>query len=349
MKLLFVGGGTLGSVNPLLACSRAIAQRRPDIQVKFWGRRVGLEKSVVQAAGMPYSWIPAGKYRQYFSLQNFLDICLVACAVVVAWFRLLLSRPAAVVTAGSYVAVPVAWAAASLGIPVVLYQQDMQVGLANRLIAKVAKLRTAALPEQAAQVPGGAKAIGFVLRADLQAGKASQAAQTYGLDAHQPTVVVVGGSSGARDLNAAFLSALPLLPSSLQVLHITGEQKAAHVNRPGYVAISFTNENLPDVYALATMVITRAGMNVLAELVALQKPAIIVPLPGTHQEQNAKTLAQRGAVVLQQAECTPEKFAGLISRICADADYRTQLSTALAGSWSTAGASTLAEKILSLV
>ncbi len=345
MKVLLVGGGTLGSVNPLLACWKELHTLVPESSVTFWGRRQGIERAVVRAAGVHYSWIPAGKHRQYFSLQNVVDIALIACAVVVSWIRLLVHRPSAIATAGSYVAVPVAWAAASLGIPVVLYQQDMQVGLANRLIARVAKVRTAALPEQATAVPGGAEAIGFVLRPDVLQGTAERAAAMYGLDLAKPTVVLIGGSSGARDLNQAFLAALPNIAASIQVLHITGEEKGGVVNRAGYVAIPFTNENLPDVYALATVVVTRAGMNVLAEIVALGKPAIIVPLPGTHQEQNAAVLAKRGAMVLSQAACTPELLATTVNRLCTDVEQQAQLRAAVENVWPTSGAKNLAQRL----
>ncbi|MEK7518433.1 MAG: glycosyltransferase, partial [Patescibacteria group bacterium] len=270
--ILLVGGGTLGSVNPLLATAAALKKVSPDIRCIFWGERNDRDKKVVEEAGIPFSVIPAGKFRRYFSIRNIIDAPVIAWATIVAWRKLRTLKPAMVVTAGSYVVVPVMWAARWLQIPVLLYQQDVTLGLANKLIAKHASIRCAVAEAQALLLPQPVAVVGYALRPDLRTGDAARAATTYGLRQGKPTILVIGGSSGALELNRRLISALPFLQPDIQVIHITGEGKAVPTVRKNYVPISFTNRELPDLYALASFVVSRAGSNVLAELIALGKP-----------------------------------------------------------------------------
>jgi len=247
-----------------------------------------------------------------------------------------------VITAGSYVAVPVVWAAKRLHIPVLLYQQDVSLGLANRLIAKHATLRCAVADAQALLLPQPVTVVGYALRPDLRTGDAARAAAKYGLDIQKSTILVIGGSSGALALNRRFIAALPSLKPNIQVIHITGEGKSTPVTRDGYVHVSFTNRELPDLYALATFVVSRAGSNVLAELIALGKPALIVPLPNTHQVQNAAVLEERGAMVRAERELTPTVFAELLNGTVTNPERLVALRSATSDTWDTDGAAQLA-------
>lgn len=343
--ILLTGGGTLGSVNPLIATAAVLQQLRVDLRTVFWGERNDRDRSIVETAGIPFTAIPAGKFRRYFSLRNLSDVPVVMLATAVAWWRLRALRPAMVVTAGSYVAVPVAWAARWLRIPVLLYQQDVTLGLANALIAKHAAYRCATGEAQARLLPNPVSVVGYALRPDLHAGNASRAAAKYGLDLHRPTILVIGGSSGALELNRRFIAALPHLKPEVQVVHITGEGKEIATHRVGYVPVNFTSRELPDLYALATFVVSRAGSNVLAELVALGKPALIVPLPHTHQVQNAAALEERGALVRAERDLSPVPFAELLNVAVANVERLDTLRRAVAHAWDTAGATHLATLI----
>lgn len=344
--ILFVGGGTLGSVNPLLATAAALKKLAPEVLSVFWGERNARDQKVVEAAGVLFASIPAGKLRRYFSVWNILDAPVIAWATLVSWKKLRDLKPAMVVTAGSYVAVPVVWAARRLHIPVVLYQQDVTLGLANKLIARHTKLRCAVAVAQARLLPQPAQVVGYALRPDLYDGNALRAATKYKLDLKSPTVLVIGGSSGALELNRRFIAALPFLQPDIQVVHLTGEGKGLTLERRGYVALSFTNRELPDLYALATFVISRAGSNVLAELVALGKPALIVPLPNTHQVQNAAVLEERGALVRAEQDLTPQVFAELINTTVNNPEHLATLRKATAHAWDTDGAVQLAKLIV---
>lgn len=340
--ILLVGGGTLGSVNPLVATTAALQQSHAGLRTVFWGERNTRDRRIVEAAGIPFTVIPAGKFRRYVSVRNLIDVPVVMLATVLAWWKLRALQPAIVVTAGSYVAVPVAWAARWLRIPVLLYQQDVTLGLANVLIAKHAAYRCATGETQARLLPEPVGVVGYALRPDLHQGSAARAAAKYGLDPHCPMILVIGGSSGAFELNRRFIAALPHLQPDVQVVHITGAGKGIAVHRPGYVPLSFTSRELPDLYALATLVISRAGSNVLAELVALGKPALIVPLPNTPQVQNAAALEAHGALVRAERDLSPETFAELLNSTVTNPQRLEVLHSAVAHVWDTDGAAHLA-------
>ncbi len=339
--ILLVGGGTLGSVNPLLAVASALKRAKPGTVVHFWGSRRGLERQVVGDAGIPFSAIPAGKLRRYFSLRTLVDVPVIAWATLLAWTRLRRLHPALVVSAGSYVAVPVAWAARALRIPVLLYQQDATLGLANRLIAGVSRIRTATTEQAAHLLKPPVTVVGFALRADLYTGDRDRAAAAYGLDVRRPALLVIGGSSGALGMNQKFGEALPFLHPDLQVVHITGTGKEIQFQRKGYVQIPFTNAALPDLYALATVVVSRAGSNVLAELVALRKPLVIIPLPHSHQVQNAVVFEERGIPVRDQNAVSGQSLASDLNALCFDPQQLQKLSQAVSSLWDTDGAHTL--------
>ncbi|MBI4142622.1 glycosyltransferase [Candidatus Uhrbacteria bacterium] len=162
MRILLVGGGTLGSVTPLLAVAEEL-QRQKTVSdtvsekvsdTVFWGTRMGPERVLVEAMGIPFRSIPAGKLRRYWDARNLFDLFVVKWAFWVALVRLIRWRSSVVVGAGSFVQVPVLWAAWVLRIPIVIHQQDVRPGLANRLVAPFARAITATFPETARMFRG---------------------------------------------------------------------------------------------------------------------------------------------------------------------------------------------------
>ncbi len=349
MNILFVGGGTLGSLNPLLAVASSLQAKRPLLRVTFWTSRDLLEQRVVTEAGFSSQTIIAGKFRRYFSFRNLVDVFVVIVACVIAFTRLVLHRPRVVISAGSFVAVPVHIAAWLLHIPTVAYQQDVQLGLANRIMATLATVCAATTDSRAKLFRKDTEVVGFALRSEILQGSAEAARQTYGLRSDWKTLLVIGGSSGAANLNTLVLEGLHAFPASLNVVHIVGEGKALPLSRPGYVQIPFTNRTLPDLYAVADVVLCRAGSNVLAEIIALEKPVIIVPLPGTHQEANAQELQAAGAVVLHERNLTGDKLAQHIGQMFLhEGDYPAYRNS-IRGLWKTDGATRLADILLRYV
>ncbi|RJO59304.1 UDP-N-acetylglucosamine--N-acetylmuramyl-(pentapeptide) pyrophosphoryl-undecaprenol N-acetylglucosamine transferase [Candidatus Parcubacteria bacterium] len=350
MKILLVGGGTLGSISPLLAIAQEISSRKPGIIFEFWGLAKNLEKQFVTEAGISYKTIPAGKFRRYFSFWNVTDVFKILFGFIVASIKLRQLRPNLILTAGSFVAVPVVWAAKRLGIPVFMYQQDVELGLANRLICRRANYKVAASEISAKAVPGGAEILGFALRQDLFSGQKVKVLEKYKLNPALPVLLLVGGSSGALALNKALLEALPKVSPRIQILHLTGQGKInPSPNRSGYVAIPFINRDFPDLLAAADLVISRAGSNALAEILALKKPVIIVPLPNSHQERNAEFLSSHGALVLTQASLTPDFFSEILNAYLLDRSKLEKLSQKLQGLWKFNGSQKIAEYILSKI
>jgi len=302
-KILFVGGGTGGSVSPLLALREPLQSLYPDIKFIWIGTPSGPEKTLVRSQGIEFHWIFSGKLRRYFSWRNFVDPFLVFVGFIQSLILLRRLRPQVVVSAGSFVAVPVVLAAWLLRIPVLVHQQDIRPGLANKVSAFFAQRITITFPESIRSFP--AKKVvhtGNPVRPEILLGDADKGRQMFGLSADLPVVVVIGGGTGALRLNQLIIGALPELLQFCQVVHITGKGKklpplALKDKAELYHAYEFVVDGLPDLLAAADLVVSRAGLGFLSELAAVGKPAIIIPIPQSHQEDNAKYFAERGAVV----------------------------------------------------
>lgn len=313
MKIVFSGGGTLGPVTPLIAVIKALRTKRAEAVAEWIGTKDGPEARVVRGAGVPYHAISAGKLRRYFSRRNLVDPFLVLAGLWQAWRLLGRLRPAAVVSAGGFVAVPVVWAAWLRRIPVHVHQQDLRPGLANKLSAPFASSVSVALEKSLADFAGKRPEwTGNPVRPELFSGSRGDAARLFGLEENVPVVLVLGGGTGAAGLNALVRGALPRLTERAFVIHSAGPGKTdpGFDGRPRYRQYALLTSELPQAFAAADLVITRAGMGVLTELAALGLPAIIVPMPGSHQEENAGHFAGRGAgLVLDERAATPDDLA----------------------------------------
>ncbi len=304
-KILFAGGGTGGSVSPLLALRESLAKIYSSDNLKFvWiGTPAGPEKILVRSQGIEFHWIFSGKLRRYFSWRNFVDPWLVLLGIIQSFFLLRKIKPDAVVSAGSFVAVPVAIAAWFLRIPILIHQQDIKPGLANKIIARLAKRITVSFAQTAKAFPQDKVVVsGNPVRPEILLGNKDKAMSLFGLRSDLPVVLVVGGGTGALQLNKLVVGALPELLQFCQVVHITGKGKklpplALKEKSELYHAYEFVADGLPDLLAAADLVISRAGLGFLTELSALGKPAIVIPIPNSHQEDNAEYFARQGAVV----------------------------------------------------
>lgn len=330
MRIVCAGGGTLGSVTPLLAVIEELKQRGHVTSVQWFGTVGGPERQLVESCGLPYDALPAGKWRRYFSLRNISDAfhTLAGFYYAVWWF---IQHPVDVVlTAGSYVAVPVGFAAAVCHVPVLAHQQDVEVGLANRLLARVASRFTVTFEASLAQLPKSKAVLtGNPVRARFTNVTRAAARAKLGLPAAEPVVAVLGGGTGAEFLNQLVEKTVDQLTASGWVLHLTGAGKTTAAARPRYRAMEFTTDSAT-VLAAADLVVSRAGLGVLTELAALSKAALIVPMPGTHQEANARVLQGAGAArVLRQSDLTPEAFVATVTQLQQAPTERVQLGAAL--------------------
>jgi UDP-N-acetylglucosamine--N-acetylmuramyl-(pentapeptide) pyrophosphoryl-undecaprenol N-acetylglucosamine transferase len=334
MRVVVTGGGTGGHIYPGLA----IAERlRED-----WGAEVlfvggdRLEREIVPRAGIPFVSVPAAQLPRTPGIRSIGALLRTVAGAAQAARFLRKFRPQVVVATGGYASAPVAFAAALLGIPILLQEQNAFPGLTNRLVARWAA-RIAVAHEEAGRhfPPGKVVATGIPMRSSLFMGSRERARDRFGLSLAQATVLVLGGSQGAKLLNRAILDALPYLDGArVQVLHQTGKahigwvrEEAERLGREGlrvpYMPLPYLDmEEMADAYAAADLVVCRAGATTLAEITAVGLPAILVPYPYAaegHQERNAKVLAEAGAaVILLQEELDGRRLSEEISRLLQD-------------------------------
>ena len=345
MKILFSGGGTLGSVTPLIAASEEIHKLAPEAKFVWVGTRTGVERSFVAKQGIPYRWICSGKLRRYFDLRNVLDIFSIAIGFVQSFFMLIFDRPSAVVVAGSFVQVPLVFAARVLGIPVVLHQEDVEVGLANRLSRSCATAITLTFAESGAAF--GARTVSVIgnparhaiiaLTDPATHEKVRTAARArWGFSPEKPCLLVIGGGTGAAPLNDHISRIAPVLTEWCSILHLTGKGKGVKPpllskERVGvrYLQFELLTDAFPEAVAVADLAITRAGLGTLTELGCVGVPMLIVPLPG-HQQANAKLLAARGAGIILDTAASDRVWTDTIRALLHDRDRRSELSRASA-------------------
>lgn len=351
MHIVFTGGGTLGPVTPLIAVIRALRERAPDVEVSWIGTKGGPEQRIVEGADVAYRAISSGKLRRYLSLRNLVDPFLVIKGFFEARAMLRRVRADVVVSAGGFVAVPVAWAAKSLGIPVHVHQQDVRPGLANKLsvpfAASVSVALESSLRDFARHRPVWT---GNPVRPEILAGTRDEASRLFGLEKGIPVVLVLGGGTGAVGLNALVRKALPELTKKAQVIHVTGPGKAdPKASLPRYRQHELLTNGLPHAFAAADVVVTRAGMGVLTELAALGKPSVIVPMPGSHQDDNAAAFAAgAGAPVLNERRTSHAAFSGAVIGLLDDPAKLAALGEGMRRMNHVDAASRIAEAVLAL-
>jgi UDP-N-acetylglucosamine--N-acetylmuramyl-(pentapeptide) pyrophosphoryl-undecaprenol N-acetylglucosamine transferase len=296
---LLTGGGTLGSVTPLLAIAADLRKRNPGVSLSFIGTPHGPERLLVESQRIPFWQLAAPKLdRHRWWLWPLIPI-----RFFVSWVNairiLYVTKPSFVFVAGGYVAVPVAWAAFVLRIPVWVHQLDVLPGLANKLMTLVARKISVSFEETAKYFPARKTLlVGSMVRQAIRHGEREVALQRYGFNAALPTLLVVGGGTGAASINETMAAIWQDLVPYMNVLHLVGRGKMLTVleeAKPSYVALEFLNEGMADAYAVADLVVSRAGLGTISELAALGKPSIIIPIHEPFQEANARVLEERKA------------------------------------------------------
>ncbi|MGI9145121.1 MAG: UDP-N-acetylglucosamine--N-acetylmuramyl-(pentapeptide) pyrophosphoryl-undecaprenol N-acetylglucosamine transferase [Chloroflexota bacterium] len=335
MKVLLAGGGSGGSATPVLAVAQALRRRAADVEFLYIGTREGPEAALAAAEDVPFAGVATGKLRRYWDVRNLSDPFHVAAGTLEAYRLIRRFRPHVAFAAGGFGAVPPMVAARAAGAYTLIHQQDVEPGLANRLLVPFAERITVSLPTSLAHFPAGRTSVtGNPIRAAVLNADPRLAFEDLQLDCSLPLLVVTGGGTGALGLNRLVAAAAPRLIQHLQVVHLTGRGRGvpAATDSKRYRAIEFLVEQMPHLLAAATIVVSRAGMGTLTELAALGKPSLIVPLPGSHQLANAQAFAQLGAIeVAVQDTLTADSLANRILQLLSDAPRRELLGRALAG------------------
>lgn len=315
-KIVFTGGGTLGHYSP----NEALFERlKGEFECVYIGSKNGIEKNFASKL-MPYFAVETAKLDRTKFWNNFLIPFKLAKGIREAKKILKEQKPDIVFSKGGYVSVPVVIASKKLGIPCLTHESDYTLGLANRLISKKCKFVCTSFEETAKSTKNGIWT-GSIVRDKIFCGNGDIVQKKYNLDKNKKTILVVGGSLGAENLNTALRSALPNL-TQYNILHLTGMGKLdKNVNAQNYHQIEFAND-IENFFDASDIVITRGGSNTIFELLALKKPMIIVPLESGRGDQilNAKAFEQKCfSKTLREKDISAQNIQNLIAQI--EKDY----------------------------
>jgi UDP-N-acetylglucosamine--N-acetylmuramyl-(pentapeptide) pyrophosphoryl-undecaprenol N-acetylglucosamine transferase len=350
LRVLLAGGGSGGSATPVLAVAQALRRREPAVEFLYVGTRDGPEATLVRAQGIPFAGVATGKIRRYWDLRNFTDPFRVVRGIADSYALVRRFRPTVAFAAGGFGAVPPIVAARLGRARTVIHQQDVEPGLANRLLVPYATRITVSLASSLAHFPRARTTVtGNPVRQEILDADPQVAFQRLQLDPSVPVVVITGGGTGALGLNRLAAAAAPRLVEHVQVVHLTGRGRGvpASTSSPRYRALEFLVDEMPYLLSAATLVVSRAGMGTLTELAALRKASLIVPMPGSHQWANAHAFARLGAIdVADQDALTADLLADRILGLVSDEDRREKLAGALAASMPRDAADRIASELL---
>lgn len=357
VRILVTGGGTGGHVSPALAVIQALREMAQNSEAgwrpvfRYLGSEGGVEKALAEEAGIEFVGVQTGKLRRssrrlgVLSRRNLRDALRVPVGVTQSIREVGRFRPDVVLATGGYVSVPPVLAARLRLVPILIHEQTVQVGLANRIAARCATRIALTFEEAVGDLPPGLRAKSFVtgnpVRPVLFGGDRERARTRFGFVAEDdalPTIYVTGGAQGAQSINRAVEATLPSLLETCRVIHQCGRQpegqpqdydrlKALAGTLPPtlqrhYFVTPFIRDEIGDVFALTDLVVGRSGAGTVAEVCALGKPALFIPLVptgGDEQTRNARRVVEAGgAAILPSAELTGPRLRDEIDALLSD-------------------------------
>ncbi len=321
-RILFTGGGSAGHVVPNLAVMQELKGR---YALAYMGTD-GMERRLVAAFGCPYFLVNCPKLARSLSPRNLAIPFRLAAAQRRALGILREKTPDLVFSKGGYASFPAVWAAHRLRVPVLTHESDLTPGLCTRMIAGKCRYVLTSFPETANKFRNG-RCVGSPIRHALFAGGRERAMRAYGFDGSKPVLLVLGGGSGSRTLNEAVRAQLDALLPRFDILHLCGAGNVAAAAPRGYVQREFEPE-MAAAYACADLALSRAGSNTVFELIALGKPALLVPLERASrgdQLANARYFSERGLCALLRERELDDLPAALL-RLYGSASVRTSLA-----------------------
>jgi len=277
--IVLTGGGTSGHVTPNIALIPKL--REAGYEIHYIGSKNGLEKQLIEKESIPYYGIDAGKLRRYMDIKNLTDMFRIVAGFSQALSILKRIKPNVVFSKGGFVSCPVVWASWMRGVPVIIHESDITPGLTNKLSIPFAKKICYTFPESANHMPEGKSVLtGLPVRDMIVSGDRLRGCKICGFTSIKPVIVVIGGSQGSENINKAIRMILDKLLDRFQVCHICGKGniKPELDGIKGYRQFEYVKDELPDIFACADIIISRAGATTLFEILALKKPALLIPL-----------------------------------------------------------------------
>ncbi|MFT3921274.1 MAG: undecaprenyldiphospho-muramoylpentapeptide beta-N-acetylglucosaminyltransferase [Myxococcales bacterium] len=340
-RIILAGGGTGGHLFPGIAVFEELRRREPELEAIFVGTARGIETKVIPQIGERLVCLDVGPLKGRTRTEFAKNLAGLPQAGVEAAKLLRSFRPSLVLGMGGYAAGPMVGAAALLGIPTVLLEQNAHVGLTNRLLARVVDRAYLSFDETQRYFPGGrGRVVGNPIRRSFVGLGNMARMDPAGFEMRARKILVMGGSQGARALNQVVPEALAragLASRGVEIVHQAGHAMADAV-RAKYESLGLSAhvtpfiDDMAKVYASSALVIGRAGASSLAEICAVGRPSILIPFPAAaddHQWHNAQALASRGAAVaIREAELTPELLAEHVARLLSQPELRRSMADA---------------------
>ncbi|MCK5848008.1 MAG: undecaprenyldiphospho-muramoylpentapeptide beta-N-acetylglucosaminyltransferase [Caldisericia bacterium] len=335
-RIVLTGGGTAGHVIPNIALIPELIKN--DWSIHYIGQSCGIEHRLIEEWNMrneynvQYHSISCGKFRRNLSFKNISDLNNIRtgykeCLEIFSKFQ-----PDILFSKGGFVSVPPAYAARKKNIPIITHESDISSGLANKMINRIADKTCLSFPTKKKTK----KLIytGNPVRRELLNGTKKKGLKFCDFNDKKPVILVMGGSQGSTFINDLVTKTVPYLLCKFQIIHLTGKNNCCEVDHECYKGIEFAGSEMPDIYACADVVISRAGANSLFELLALKKPMILIPLPKKYsrgdQILNAKYFSDHGySDMLLQKNITTEKLIDQITYSLEEKDrYEEAMSKA---------------------
>lgn len=336
MKIVFTGGGTTGHVTKNIIVMEALKKLHPELEFHYLGSKMGKEVELVGKDLAAFHAISSGKLRRYFALETIPDFFRFLAGIWQSFWLIWKLKPKLVFSSGGFVALPVAVGAWLRSVPIITHETDSYPGLANRLIGRMAtkillgyesarayfeSSPPTPSPLQGEKLSPSSSRVVFTgnpVSPRLFEGSRERALQKLGFSPDRKTVLVMGGSQGAQQINELIWKILPELVKEWQVIHLTGKGKKPE-NSLHYAAFEYVTTDYPDFLTAADLVVSRAGGNSLAEIEALGKTAILIPLPlpaaaGDHQRKNAEEMLKKHSDWQVLANPKPEELLESIRR-----------------------------------
>ncbi len=357
----FTGGGTGGHIYPALAVAEelsALAAGRGGVRIVWIGNEAGMDRGIVERAGIEFFGIPCGKFRRDLSLKNLSDMFRIFSGYFKARKILSALKPALLFSKGGFVSVPPCYAAKSLNIPVFSHESDASPGLATRLCAQVAQRIFLAYASTAKGFPkrlqGKLEVSGNPVMRAVFSGDAHRGRQFLGIDTEKPLILFLGGSQGARQVNELARACAAALAGRCYIAHQTGEgnqNPAASENPPGYFTFPYLHGELHDLRAAADIMVGRAGAGIIWECAVREIPMILIPLCGAStrgdQVLNADLFQNAGAAIsLAGQAASAERLIAELSGLIDDSARRQAMSKAAMALAGEAAAPRIAQRIM---
>lgn len=360
-KILIAAGGTGGHVYPAIAIADALKAQNAQAEILFVGTRDHMEWKAVPKAGYEIVNVWISGFHRRLTLKNLMFPIKLVTALSQSLNILRSFKPQVVVSCGGYVAGPVGWVAGKRGIPVVIQEQNSLPGITNRMLAKFATKIFTAFKEADRFLPATKTTItGNPTRNSLTAVEKEVGLKAFSFNSSMPVLVIMGGSGGAKSINEAVKENLEVLhnKAKLQILWQCGsryyDSLVEEIDESHFPNLRLTAfiDSMPEAYAAADLIISRAGASSCSEFMLTGKPSVLIPSPnvaGDHQTQNAKAMADAGASELLKDSEAVDALPELVTRLISDQEKLKEMNRAALGLAKPDAAKQIAEEILELV